>query len=326
MRSTAASLFIGCVLLVSARAQADKQDDEARMQFERGVELFDQGKFEQAAIAFERAYELKPSYRILFNIAQSENELGHYAAALKAYVRYLADGGDEVSEDRVKQVKREIERLNTLVGMILIECPHEGAKVKVDKEVVGRTPLAGPIFVDIGKHEIQIKKGNEELLEEVVKVAGGERVRIKVEGAAEAKGAGEVVAAPPVLETAEEEPEEPAVEAEPEAKRVWTWVAFGLGGGAAVGAAITGGLTLSKRSEVIDQCEGKSCPSSLSGDFDQVKTLSITTDVLIGVAAVGVVTGVLLYFFEPESESEEGIAVSAAASANGGGVSVGGRF
>ena len=43
-------------------------------------------------------------------------------------------------------------------------------------------------------------------------------------------------------------------------------------------------------------------------------------------ATVGVATGVLLYFFEPEDESGVGVTVAPTASADGGGISVGGRF
>jgi len=324
MRSLKTLLVVAVVLATNTLAQADKQD-EARVQFDRGIELFEQERFEQAAIAFERAYALKPSYRILFNIAQSENELGHYAAALKAYARYLADGGDQVPASRVKQVKAEIERLNSLVGMVVIECPIEDAKIKIDKEVVGRTPLSGPVFVDIGKHEIEVRRGGRELLVEVVKVAGGERVTIKVEGSAEDPVASESDAAEP---DPGEVGDQPVLLEEDDSgpKRVWTWVAFGIGGAAGVGAAITGGLTMSKRSDAIDQCDGKSCPSSLSDDFDQIETLSITTDVLIGVAAAGVAAGILLFFVEPDSAEEESVAVSAAVTADGAGVFVGGRF
>ena len=109
---------------VAAQGSAD---DEARAQFDTGVEMFEQGKHEQAAVAFARAYELKPTYRLRYNIGQVENELGHYAKALDAYTLYLAEGAAEIERARQDQVTAEIARLRTLVGMIEIAGAPKGA-------------------------------------------------------------------------------------------------------------------------------------------------------------------------------------------------------
>ncbi len=80
----------GCLIAVvlamglCGTSWADKRNDEARTQFEQGLALYNDYKFEQAAIAFGRAYELKPTYKLLYNLGQVENELSHYAAALEA--------------------------------------------------------------------------------------------------------------------------------------------------------------------------------------------------------------------------------------------------
>ena len=116
-------------LVFSSMAGADSTDEEAKIQFEQGVELYNDDDFEQAAIAFERAYELKPSYKILFNIAQTENERKHYAAALKAYHRYLKDGGDQIEAGRRAEVEKEFERLKALVGGITVKTDIKGAVV-----------------------------------------------------------------------------------------------------------------------------------------------------------------------------------------------------
>ena len=94
-----ATLAALCGVLALVAGPAAAQTDEARTQFEQGIALYDEGKYDQAAIAFQRAFELKPSYKILYNIAQAQNQLGHYAAALEAFARYLAEGGDAVPDE-----------------------------------------------------------------------------------------------------------------------------------------------------------------------------------------------------------------------------------
>ncbi len=305
----------GCVLTVvlaialCGTSWADKRDDEARAQFKQGIALYKEDRFEQAAIAFSRAYELKPTYKILFNIGQVENELSHYAAALEAYTRYLTEGGKNVSDDRLVQVKSEIKRLNALVGMIVIECPVDGARVQLDDETVGTTPLTGPIFVDVGKHKVVVRSGGEEIYREMVKVAGGQRVTLAVETQTTA------------------EPVEPATEDPPEGKRLWTWVAFGVGGVAAVGAAVTGGLTASRASTLDENCPENTCSPDDRETIDSGRKLALTTDVLIGVAAVGLAAGILLYFIEPGlGEDDESVALLPSVVPGGGGVSLSGRF
>jgi hypothetical protein len=309
--------FLWAVLLstaICAAADAADPEDQARAHFDRGIELYEQGRFDQAAVAFERAYELKPSFRILFNIGQVENELGHFAAALDAYTRYLAEGGEQIPDERMHKVEVDIERLKTLVGTIVVRGAPDGAIVLIDNEERGQVPLSDPIPVDLGRHEVSLERGSERLLTRVVKVAGGEEVVLTVAGD-EAGGGGTV--------PGDAEPE-PVAEEGP--RRVWTWVAFGIGAAAGIGAGVTGGLALKKEGEVRDQCTGKQCPSELSDDFDTVETLALTTDVLIGVAAAGVIAGTLLYFFEPDDEAEVQVSAAPAATPAGGGLVIGGRF
>jgi hypothetical protein len=304
----------------AAQAQS-KADDQARVQYRQGIELFEDGKPEQAAVAFERAYELKPSWKILFNLGQVHNDLGHYAAALEAYTRYLADGGAEVPAERVAQVKTEIARLNALVGMIVVESEAAGATVFVDNRKQGEVPLPGPIFVDLGEHEVVVKLGATELHREVVKVAGGQRVMVTVAPTSEGEGASiPSISSIPSIDSA-------TPDSAP--GRTWTWVAAGIGGAGLVGAVVTGSLALKKKGEVTEQCDGKACPSSLAGDFDAVERLNLATDVLIGVAAAGAVAAVVLWFVEPGLESEDGAATVTAGFAplpGGAAMTLGGRF
>lgn len=302
------------VLLLGATAGAkgiSKTDKEARKQFTQGVELYEKGKYELAAIAFERAYELKPSYKILFNIAQVENSMEHYAAAYTAYVRYLEEGGDKVKKKRRKLVEGEIDRLETLVGRIEIASPVDGAKVKIDNEVVGETPLPAPVLIDLGKHEVVVLDSGEEILNEIVKVAGGETVTVTVEIKEEEPPA------PP------EEPE-PALEEEPP-KRVWTWVAGGVGAAAGIAAAVTGGIASSRSSDLEKNCADGECPPGEWDTLDSTRNLATTTNVLIGVAAAGVAAGVALFFLEPRLGEEKPI-VAPVVTEEGASITLTGRF
>ena len=297
----------------AAPAMAESVDDEAMTQFKLGVDLYRDKQFEQAAIAFERAYDLKPSYKLLYNIAQVENDLRHYAEALKGYRKYLADGGDNVPDDRRTEVEGEIERLQTLVGRVVIETEHEGLTVFIDDRRHGDTPLDGPVYVDMGEHKVLLKNGTEEVHSEVVKVAGDQTVTVEI-GDADEEEAAPVEAPVPV------EDDMP--------KRIWTWVALGVGVAAGAGAGVTGGLSKAKVDDIKAQCDGNSCPADQKEDADSAKLLgNLSTGLTIG-AGVLVAAAVTLFFVEPGlgEEEEPAVAIVPTTSPDGAGISITGRF
>ncbi len=291
--------------------------ERARVQFLLGLDLYEQGDFEQAVVAFETANKLNPSYKILFNIAQTENELKHYARAIEAYRAYLAGGGTEISAERVALVDREIARLVPLVGEIELVTGVKGAVVLVDGERRGTTPLESPLTVDLGDHEVVVKRGAAEIHRERVRVGGGMRVRLDLSATGEGP---------------DDHPDAGGRPVDPEGRdghRVWTWVALGVGAAAGIGAGVTGGLAVSKADDLESSCPDKTCGTGQQDTLDSARSLATTTDVLIGVAAVGVAAAVVLFFVEPGlSDKEENSAVVAGPflGPDAVGWTVGGRF
>ena len=72
---------------------------------------------------------------------------------------------------------------------------------------------------------------------------------------------------------------------------------------AGVAAIVTGTVAYKEKKKVDDACPDGVCPADLKESADDrvetVRKLSLTTDILLGVTAVGVVGGVVLYFLEP---------------------------
>ncbi|MCP4600688.1 MAG: hypothetical protein GY847_09180 [Proteobacteria bacterium] len=98
-----------------------------------------------------------------------------------------------------------------------------------------------------------------------------------------------------------------------EPRRIWTWIAFGLGGAAAVGAAITGSMAIeaNKELEELDEFEASCQEDPVDEQYlctfckkaQKAKRLAGGTDILIGTAAAGLVMGTALFFLEPRSSS-----------------------
>ncbi|MCP4677146.1 MAG: tetratricopeptide repeat protein [Deltaproteobacteria bacterium] len=300
---TCLSLF-----LFAEAGYAESRKEQARSQFDQGKDFFNKGRYEQAAIALQRAYELRPSFKILYYIGWAEAEIESYARAFDAFNLYLDKGGDSIPASRAREVAVEIEKLQELVGVVEIDCGADGAVVLVDGERRGLAPLAISVIVDLGRHVVVIAKDGEELHKEVIRVAGGQRVFIDF-----------------LADSNETKPTTDEETARP--RRIWTWVAYGLGGAAAAGAVVTGSLSLSWASDVNSECNGDLCSGNVEAKARKVEKLSWVTNGLVGVAVAGVVAGTLLYFLEPGlAEGEETARLVPMLALEGGGLAVSGKF
>ena len=181
--------------------------------------------------------------------------------------------------------------------------------------------MSGKIFVDLGEHEVLVKKDGEDIHNEIVKVAGGQSVTVKFEIKSVADTSEPVE---PVEET------DPPKDDEESPKRIWTWVALGVGAAAAVGAGVTGGMSYSMVSDIKDDCDSaNNCPGDLRDDAEKAENLGNVSTALTVVAAVGIAAGVLLFFLEPgdaEEEEEVPVAIVPSAAPDGVGLALTGRF
>src|SRR5204863_71029 len=83
------------------------------------------GDFGAALAEFRRAYELMPSYKILYNLGQVSYQRHDYAAALRAFRQYLADGDDAIPDERRREVAGAIVDLESRVGRVEIASGDE---------------------------------------------------------------------------------------------------------------------------------------------------------------------------------------------------------
>lgn len=150
----------------------------AKAEFEKGVELYNAERYEDAASAFRSAFQLKPSWMLHYNIAQSEAAAKHYGRSFEEFEKYLAAGGDDVPEQRQTYVEKELERLEGLVGSLEIEGP-EGATVFVDDLERGTLPIHGRLKLAVSTvHDVIVKLNGESIFETKVQVSRGEVIQL----------------------------------------------------------------------------------------------------------------------------------------------------
>src|ERR1017187_1031885 len=112
-------LLTGILIQQPTMAQAQSTEDadaaKAAVRFQRAVELYREGSYEGALAEFSKAYQVSPSYLVLYNIAQTQYALHDFVGAYKSLMQYLAEGGAGIPGDRRAQVD---EMTAKLVGRI----------------------------------------------------------------------------------------------------------------------------------------------------------------------------------------------------------------
>jgi hypothetical protein len=261
-------------------ASADAQE-EARARFKRALELADDGQFDSALLELRKAYELAPTYRILYNVGIVYQQLKDYARALDAYERYVDEGGAGIPAERLTDVNQRIERLKGRVGHLAVETSEPGAEVSIDDLVIGKTPLK-PVRVNSGQRKVTVHLPGRPAQTRVIELAGGETKSTSFDLRLLSVGA------PP-----------------PEPKSIVPWVSWGITLALAGGALGTGLVALDK-ADKYDQLEGRFSvsPKDLQSAKDEAHTFGLVTDILAGAAIVG--AGVSTYFtIKPPKASRE---------------------
>jgi hypothetical protein len=286
----------GAAAAAAVKPDADAANmKEAKDRFERALALYDDGDYDAALVEFHRAYDLAPTYKILYNIAKIERHTNNYSAAITNFERYLQLGGAEVPADRRDEVEKELTILKTRVAVLDVKTNVEGADVYIDDSpicsertlastCIGKTPLQEPVIVNPGRRRISISKRGYLTASSTVTVAGGDSTTVHIE----------------LMDIGPR-----AVDSGPRNRAIASW---SITGALAASAGTLGILTLVKKSDYnhdlgLPPCANQtinsnSCltntASKLSSDESTVKTFAMVTDILTGAAVVA--GGISIYF------------------------------
>jgi len=285
------AVVLSLTLVSNAFADEAEQPDEAKAAFDEGANLFAAGDYPAAADAFRRAYEIKPSWRLLYNIGQSEAAAKRHGLAMEAFERYLSEGGDDIDEARRVEVTSEIERLRSIVGTIEVVAP-DGSTVAIDGVERGTTPLSGRLKIAASvEHEVEIRSGDELLLTRKVSVGSRENLIVELVSDEEATAPAPEPASPREEKSDEDAPAQPQ-----SALSTAGWIALGTGGALVITGAVTGLVALSRNKQLVNACDD--ADGCAAGDYREVRdardAMATTSTVTFAVGAAAVTAGVIM--------------------------------
>ena len=288
-----------------APAASDGDVEQARQHFAQATKLYKDGDFDAALVQFERAYEAKPNYKVLYNIGQTYFQLREYVEARDAMQRYLKDGGAQIDAERLAAVTKDIADLDQRVATVTITVNVDGSTVLVDGKKIGTTPLAAPVAVSEGQRTISVEAPGRGILQRQIRVAGGEHPTLDLA----------FEAAPVAVVQPPQSGASPRLGA-----GFWTTAVGAVVLGA--GAGVTGYLALHAQSDNKDQQRELGVTHKQLDDSNQrAKAFALTTDILAGAAIVCAGVATVIWVSAPSASSPQlGLVV------NPGSASLVGRF
>jgi len=282
-------------------AAAPSDVEQARLHFTQATKLYKDGDFDAALVQFERAYEVKPHFKVLYNIGQTYFQLRQYVEARDAMQRYVREGGTQIDAERLAAVSKDLADLEKRIAYLTVTANVTSAAVLVDGKKVGNTPLTGPVPVSEGQRTISVEAPNRGVLQRLVRVAGGERQALDLQFA-------------PAPVAAAAGPNPPAAGAKSRLGAAFWTTAIGavvLG----AGAGVTGYVALKANRDNQDQLKRPNvAPSELDDSNSRAKTFALTTDILGGAAIVCAGVATVLWLSTPsESAPQVGLRVGPSA-------------
>ncbi len=281
-RRLLAAAVVGLSLAAPAVALAD--DAEGVQHFERGVALYQDGSLEGALTEFEAAYKITKNFKLLFNIALCQADLGDPVGALASYERYLADGGGQVA-GKSEQAREQVARLKRMVQPItLTSDAPEGTELFVDNVRVGTLPRTTPLVVKLGTRTFTAKHGEQTVTKAVTIVAGNGPVALSFPSAGTSKSDSGTV-------RQESAPKPAPQEAGPAAP----WLPWTIAGIFGASATVTGLLAIDARNDAARAAATYgSRTSDLDGPQKRANSMALATDLLLGATVVS--AGIATYF------------------------------
>jgi hypothetical protein len=265
---------------------------DARTLFERGVAALQQDAYAEALDSFEQSYRLEPRVIVLYNIGMCQWELRNLVPARDALQGYLTEAGENAPAEvraSAEHVLGEIERMTCALA---IQVSEPAARILLDGAEVGTSPSVELATLPPGTYVVEAQLQGFENARATVALEAGEAMTVSLtltrtgvrpgaEGNLSPDGSDPTDGGGGILSNG------------------WFWTSIAVTGGATVAAIVTGSLGLQAHD---DYEAGGARDADLR---DMTVSLGLATDILIGVAAAGVVGALVAYFTMDEPEETD---------------------
>jgi len=154
-RIVCSMLALLVVALAAGPGQADDKE-QAKAEFNKGLDHVAAENYPAALAAFEKSYELRPKASVLFNIGMCLKALYRYVESMETFRLDLEEAGPDLKPELVQQVSASMAEMKQLVGHLLLVGAPDGAEVRIDGRDAGQAPFDEPLPIDPGHRVIEV--------------------------------------------------------------------------------------------------------------------------------------------------------------------------
>lgn len=319
-------LFLGALCAGRTGRADDEQKERAKKHFQAGLLLLETESYDSAAKEFESSVALYPTKNGYFNLANCYFALQRYQETLETINKLKVEFFQELDKGWQKEIAKLEDKLQKNAVKIAIRVNVDGATIQLDGKSVGESPIDEPLLVAPGEHRIQAFANlYQDETRTLILEPGAEEARevsFTLTRAIDAESRA-VASADNKLAQDDALPRKGA-----QKKRIWTWVAYGLGAGAGIAAIITGGVNVRNTNWLEERCPDSMCEASYGDKVESTQNLGTATNVLIAASATGLMLGTILFFAEGAEDEDDFkmVRVAPVASPACLGAAVSGRF
>jgi tetratricopeptide (TPR) repeat protein len=159
-----------------AHAQATPQEN-ARAYFDQGLRLVDAKRFGEAAVHFQRAYELQAHPLVLYNLGMAQAAAHQPSSAIKTLKEYLASNDARQNNARAREARSRVAELEATVVQLEVELDPAQAELRIDGRL---QPSSGTVTLDPGSHLLRVTAENYAPQEQELLVGEGEQRSLSV--------------------------------------------------------------------------------------------------------------------------------------------------
>lgn len=321
-------------IVPSAAAQDDGALNDARVKFQRGIELKHAKDWSGALRLFRQVGSVRMTPQVRYHIASCEEKLGQLVVALGGYELALAQS-EGMAPDFISTVEAAISELKARIPKLTIERGEgaESAVIELDGVELGESSLGKLTPLDPGPHTVVATAAGYQKFQETVVLDEGteEKFSVKLEP-----------------EIVEQQPEAtPVVEPQSNEPARFGKLPYIVGGSGTVVAIVGGvllGVSQGQARKARESCGGEvsdgelfCAPGTSDEELDEVDSklnsaagLEAAGWVSLGVGAAGLATGVTMFFLDrgrvSPDDTASNIQLLSSAPGSDWGFSVSGRF
>jgi hypothetical protein len=253
-------------------------EQEAARRYDEGAKAARAGKWEKAREAFQEALRLKPDPVAAGRLGEAAFRTGRYVEAAQHLTWFLREATAASPDDR-QAAEKMLAEAKAKIGTVTVRVDVAGADVLADGRPVGKSPLAGPVFVEPGFRQFKATKDEYGAEGRGIEIAAGSSPEVELTLTLPSRQpiAQQPAAAPtpPIMQApiTETQPAPVPVPAPSTAAPKWrTWAIVGGAGLTVVGIGVGAGLTVAANGKSTDADE----------QLEQIRNKTPTTHTLCG--------------------------------------------